>query len=217
MRLLRLGTQSARKLRRFGFALASAVLVPGLAVAQLTTGVIEGTLRALDGSSAAGAEIVITGGTGFRTVIHSDSNGEFVLTLPYGRYSLSGSRQPGAVASGVTVFVAPLQTARVDMVIGPSGAIAGLQAPRTLGIWTDASIGRLYPEGFSLPGLLLSREPSSVTEPLDFTGLGDNRLARRVTAGIFLDRHAIQASWDGCNRFLSARTSGDSARRRSAR
>jgi hypothetical protein len=183
MRLLRLGTQSARKLRRSGFALASAFLVPGLAVAQLTTGVIEGTLRALDGSSAAGAEIVITGGTGFRTVIRSDSNGEFVLTLPYGRYSLSGSRQPGALASGVTVFVPPLQTARVDMVIDPSGAIAGLQAPRTLGIWTDASIGRLYPEAFSLPGILLSREPSSVTEPLDFAGLGDNRLALESQRG----------------------------------
>src|SRR5580658_1544834 len=73
MRLLRLGTQSARKLRRSGFALASAFLVPGLAMAQLTTGVIEGTLRALDGSSAAAAEIVITGAIGFRTVIHSDS------------------------------------------------------------------------------------------------------------------------------------------------
>ena len=35
----------------------------------------------------------------------------------------------------------------------------------------------LYPEAFSLQGLLLSREPSSVTEPLDFTGLSDNRLA----------------------------------------
>lgn len=28
-----------------------------------------------------------------------------------------------------------------------------------------------------MPGLLLIREPSSVTEPLDFTGLSDNRLA----------------------------------------
>ena len=50
-------------------------------------------------------------------------------------------------------------------------------AARTPGIWTDATSARLYPEAFSLPGLLLSREPSSVTEPLDFTGLSDNRLA----------------------------------------
>jgi len=45
------------------------------------------------------------------------------------------------------------------------------------GLWTDATSGRLYPEAFSLWGLLLSREPASVTEPLDFVGLGDNRLA----------------------------------------
>jgi hypothetical protein len=38
-------------------------------------------------------------------------------------------------------------------------------------IWTDATSGRVYAEALSLPGLLLSRELSSVTEPLDFTGL----------------------------------------------
>jgi hypothetical protein len=36
---------------------------------------------------------------------------------------------------------------------------------RTPGIWTDSTSGRVYPEAFSLLGLLLSREPSSVTEP----------------------------------------------------
>ena len=127
----------------------------------------------------AGSPIVVTGAAGFRIVIHPDSNGEFVMTLPYGQYRLSGDIQSSAESSGPAVFVAPLQTARVDLVLTASGAIRGVQlAPvRTAGIWTDATGGRLYPEAFSLPGLLLSREPFSVTEPLDFMGLTDNRLA----------------------------------------
>jgi hypothetical protein len=148
--------------------LATLVFVPGALLAQITTGVLEGTLRAPDGRSVAGAPILITGGAGFRTVIHSNSKGGFSMTLPYGRYQLSGN----------TVFVAPLQTARLDLVMDASGAIHSAQlAGQTRGIWSDATSGRLYPEAFSLAGLLLSREPSSVTEPLDFTGLSDNRLA----------------------------------------
>jgi hypothetical protein len=144
-------------------------------LAQLTTGAIEGTLRASDGRPVAGSPILIAGGAGFRAVIHSTSNGEFAVTLPYGRYCLSGGVQRGAACSGPTVFVAPWQTARFDLVVDASGSAR--PAPRTPGIWADAPSGRLYPEAFSVPGLLLSREPSSVTEPLDFTGLGDNRLA----------------------------------------
>jgi hypothetical protein len=71
-----------------------------------------------------------------------------------------------------------LQTVRLDLVMDASVAIHGVQpAARTPGIWTDATSARLYPDAFSLPGLLMSREPSSVTEPLDFSGLSDNRLA----------------------------------------
>lgn len=109
-------------------------------MAQLTTGAIDGTLRAMDGRPLADLPILITGGAGFRTVIHSNSNGEFAMTLPYGRYSLSGDVQGGAESSGATVFVAPLQTTRFDLVINASGSIRGVQpAARTLGIWTDAT------------------------------------------------------------------------------
>ena len=96
---MRLGTRSAvspccgssRSLPavRLGLLLATAVLVPGALLAQLTTGAIEGTLRATDGRPLADSPILITGGAGFRTVIHSNSNGEFAMTLPYGRYRLS--------------------------------------------------------------------------------------------------------------------------------
>jgi hypothetical protein len=132
----------------------------------------------MDGRPVANAPILITGGVGFRIVIHSSSNGEFALALPYGRYRLSGGLRPGTEASEVAVLIAPLQTARIDLVIDASGTIRTAQAAtETPVIWTDTTRGRLYPEAFSLPGLLLGREPSSVTAPLDFAGLSDNRLA----------------------------------------
>jgi hypothetical protein len=160
---------------RLGLLLAAAALFPGTLPAQSTTGAIEGTLRAADGRPVAGAPILITGGGGFRAVIHSASNGEFAVTLPYGRYRLSGA----------TVFVAPWQTVRIDLAMGASGTVRGVQTgARTPGIWADATGGRVYPEAFSLPGLLLSREPSSVTEPLDFAGLSDNRMAVESQRGL---------------------------------
>src|SRR5260370_41041213 len=100
------------------------------------------------------------------------------MILPYGRYRLSGGVQHDGESSGATVFVAPLRTVRIDLVLDASGANRGvLPAAMTPGIWTDTTTGRLYPEAFSLPGLLLSREPASVTQPLNFTGRDDNRLA----------------------------------------
>lgn len=75
------------------------------------------------------------------------------------------------------MVVTPLETKRVDLVKDPSGAIRILESrSRTPDHWVDNTKARRYPEPFSLQGLLLSREPSSVTEPLDFTGLSDNRL-----------------------------------------
>src|SRR6202012_2711175 len=193
--VVRLGTRSAASLcssnsrrppdiGRLGLLLATVTLMPSAMLSQLTTGSIEGTLRATDGRPVAGAPILVTGGAGVRIVIHSNSNGEFTMTLPYGQYRLSGAAQLRAVSSLVTpffvtpFFVTPLQTTRLDLVIDASGSIRGAQpAARTPGMWTDGTAGRLYPEAFSLPGVLLSREPSTVTQPLDFAGLSDTRLA----------------------------------------
>ena len=160
---------------RFGLLLAVAALVQGNLFAQLTTGAIRGTLRTTDGRAVAGSPLLITGGAGFRTVVHSNSNGEFAETLPYGRYRLSTDVTHDA---GITIFVVPYQTTRFDIVIDASGLIRDVQSSAgTPGIWSDTTRGRVYPEAFSLPGLLLSGEPSVVTEPLNFTGLSDNRLA----------------------------------------
>ena len=137
---------------RLGFLLAIVFWVPEALLAQLTTGTIEGTSFGMDGHPPPGGGILITDGVRFRTLIHSNSRGEFILTLPYGQYRLSGDFPNRAANSGATVFVAPLQTTRLDLVIGASGAIRGEQlAARTPGIWTDAPSGRLYP-GAIQPG-----------------------------------------------------------------
>jgi len=148
-------------------------------LAQLTTGTVAGTLRSADGHRVAGESILITGGAGLGIRIRTNSKGEFFATLPYGRYRLSREVQRSAESSGATVFVAPLQDARIDLVMDTSGAIRVMQlaAARMPGIWADDTSGRRFPEPLSLTGVLLSREPSSVTEPLNFVGLSDNRLA----------------------------------------
>lgn len=117
-------------------------------MAQLNTGAIEGTARP-------GESILITGANGFRVTVPTDSRGRFFVVLPYGRYRVAG----------VAVFVAPLQTARLNMA-----------RPPFPGVWTAVPRDRAYAEPFSLTGLLAARAPAGVTEPLDFTGLDDNRL-----------------------------------------
>jgi hypothetical protein len=159
----RLATRSAAS--RFCSSSKLALLVlaafPAILSGQLTTGVIAGLLRTADGQPAGGSQIVITGGAGFHAAIHTNAQGEFTLTLPYGLYQLDG----------VSLTVAPLSTTRVELTAGGSGI-----QPYP-GLWTDATRGQVYPEALSLQGVLLAREPASVTEPLDFLDLSDNRLA----------------------------------------
>ncbi len=151
--MVRLGTQSAASpccasssslpaIRQLGPLLATLLFVPGVLIAQLTTGTIEGTLRATDGRPVAGSPILITGGAGFHLTIQSNSNGEFAITLPYGRYRFTGDVQLGAASSSAMIFVAPLQTTHFDLVVDGSGSIHGAKpSARTPGIWTDATSG----------------------------------------------------------------------------
>jgi hypothetical protein len=145
--------------------------------AQLTTGFVVGAVRNAAGRAASHAAILITGGAGFKTVIHTNSTGRFTLSLPYGRYLLSsgGSTQ----GTGVALVVSPLQTNSVDLLIDAMGELH-ISPQRQLlhfGLWQDATRASKFPEGFSLQSALASRDPGSVTVPLDFTGIADNRLA----------------------------------------
>src|SRR5690242_17504262 len=117
--------------------------------AQLTTGTVEGHLLTSDGHPAENAPLIITGGAGFHLTIRTGAAGAFSVTLPYGTYRFSD----------LPVFVAPLQTTSLEI---RSGA-ADPELQSAPGLWHDASRARVYPEPFSLPGILLSREPETVT------------------------------------------------------
>ena len=108
---------------------------------------VEGTLHAPDDQPLALSAITVSGHAGFRAVFHTDRRGAFSLVLPYGRYRISD----------VTVDVVPLWTIHLE-----------LKAP--------APLAGPLPGGFSLPSGLLLREATAISEPLDFTGLSDNRL-----------------------------------------
>src|SRR6185436_10620340 len=117
------------------------------------------------------APILVTGSAGFRAEIRTAMDGDFGVVLPYGEYRFS------VVGSTVDVYVAPLETTRVDLVIDGPARRMEENAAHLSGVFVDATRARTYPEAMSLHGILLSREPTSVTEPLDFTGLNSYRLA----------------------------------------
>ncbi|HEY1203778.1 MAG: TonB-dependent receptor [Bryobacteraceae bacterium] len=145
-------------------AVRFAFLFPALLLAQLTTGFVEGTLHA-----TGGAKILITGGAGFRASVVTDASGRFAIALPNGRYEFSLDARPGAA-----VLVTPHETTSLDLVVDLAGLLHAPPAP----------LAPTYPEAYSLQGVLLSREPATVTEPLDFTGLADNRLAVESQSGV---------------------------------
>jgi|SRR5579871_885791 len=129
--------------------------------AQISTGVVEGVVRGIDGKLRAGAAICITGPLQWQTSITTDSKGEYSLVLPYGEYRFQ-------VAGGNTrVYVHPLQTVHVDLVIQAGGDVHADESGER---------DRRMPELTTLQGILLNQEPASVIEPIDFTGLRDNRV-----------------------------------------
>jgi hypothetical protein len=171
---------------RLAALLTAAVFVPHILRAQLTTGTVAGVLHASDGHGKADSAIVVTGNLGYRTTIRTTAGGEFFLVLPYGEYSFSGVR----------VWVAPIETTRLDLVIDQSDAVHVRDMNRSdAGVWLDAPRSGVYPEAFGVQGVLLSREASSVTQPLDLAGLSDNRLVLESQRGF--SRTATQYSLQG--------------------
>src|SRR6516225_959680 len=96
---------------RPALALALALALPGVALGQLTTGTVEGFLRTADGRAAAGAPIEVIGAAGFHRTVRTSAEGTFTLILPYGHYRISGR----------SVFVAPLQNTRINLVTDTPG------------------------------------------------------------------------------------------------
>lgn len=156
---------------------AVALLAPALLLAQLTTGVIEGTLTGPDGGPRSRAVILVTGSLGLKTQIQTQADGGFAVALAYGVYRLRTGERDGL--EPVIVEVAPLQTTRLNLVMDASGTLrqASPVAVDSAGVFADKTRGSEVPEAFTLQGMLLAREPLSVTQPLDFTGLNDNHLS----------------------------------------
>lgn len=147
------------------------ILAAGLH-AQLITGIVEGTLHDDNGDARSGARIVFTGNPGTRASVLTNAEGEFSIALPYGEYRIEGAAGDLRIVAGV------FQTTRLDLVIDGSGAVRENRARETRapGIWSDALRDRTVAAEPTLQGLLLNRAPDIVTEPLNFTGVSDNRL-----------------------------------------
>lgn len=110
-----------------------------------------------------GAPVVITGAAGTRWNLRSDNEGEFEAILPYGEYEVAE-----AGARPVSVSIRPFETTRCNPrqeILPPEGAS-----------WSADLRVRVDPPTYSLAGLLRQREPTTVTEPLDFGGLAGNVL-----------------------------------------
>ena len=142
--------------------------------AQLTTGVVEGALRDPNGQSQPNATLVITGALHFRTVVQTDAYGAFAVALPYGEYVFNIA--DGKDRAGVRVLVDAVQIARVDLAIDGAGVLHGMAGERQPGVWLRSGRDREFPDATTLAGELVNEETASATEPLNFTGLRDNRV-----------------------------------------
>jgi hypothetical protein len=150
--------------------------------AQLALGRIEGVVRTLDGKALPTVGVLIEGG-GLRIVERADADGRFAVALPFGQYRISLENVPSDAAP---VEIVPLENLRVTLVIAPGMPVhistTGAAAP---GAWVGHALAcplsspcaGFYPEGFSLASALFALDPGTVTAPLDFSGLADNRLA----------------------------------------
>lgn len=138
----------------------AALIFTTIASAQILTGRLEGTILAPDGRPRPNEALEISGAAGLKITVRTDEQGRFALVLPYGDYRVNG----------VPVRVDPLATTRADLVLNPQGPMP--PPPRHPNF--RRRIGNPLP--FSMQGTVASLDPTTVSEPVDFTGLADNRL-----------------------------------------
>jgi hypothetical protein len=152
-------------------------------LAQITTGTVIGDLRDAEGVPVQTA-IAISSELGFRAQVDTDAQGAFLLTLPYGRYELTVRDYRVSASSAVFIDIEPLQNQEFNLVIDNSGKLRIQAQPgENPGVWAGSPTQELYPETFNFSGLMLRSDASTATQPLDFVGLGDNRLAWQSQRG----------------------------------
>jgi hypothetical protein len=133
---------------------ALAPLCPG----QLTTGALAGLVVDEQGSPRTEAPVLIEGEPGLSVRVRCDQRGRFQAVLPHGLYRLSAEGAPP-----VSVAVVAFEITPVTLVVGSTGLAAREPA-------------LTYADTFTVPGRLLLFEPTTVSEPLDFSGLASMRL-----------------------------------------
>ena len=125
---------------------------------------------------------MISSDLGFRAAVDTDAEGGFLLTLPYGRYELAVRDRRHSISSTVAIDIEPLQNQEISLVIDASGNLRiEIEPAENAGVWSGSP--HRYPEAFNFSGVMLSREPATATQPLNFAGLGDNRLAWQSQRG----------------------------------
>jgi hypothetical protein len=151
---------------------------------QISTGTVTGTLQDVEGEPVKAA-VMISSELGFRAMVNSDAHGEFFLTLPYGHYELLVQNPGVSTSSAVSIDIEPLQNQEIRLVIDSSGNLrTEARINENAGIWAGSPQRDSYPEAFNFAGVLLSREPATAAQPLNFAGLGDNRLAWQSKRGL---------------------------------
>ena len=162
--------------------LALVLLSSPILLAQMSTGIVTGTLRDAE-APVEGATIVISSGLGLRAAVKTDERGAFFLTLPYGRYQLKVENGRASPSSAVSVVIEPLENQDLHLIVTTSGNLR-IEAQRAVnaGFWA-VSPTEGYPTARTFAGLMLDREPATSAQPLNYSGLGDNRLAWQSQRG----------------------------------
>lgn len=174
--------------------------ISGTLSAQLTTGTIAGTVRDDDGTPVAAVTVVVSGVAGFQATTRTNSEGEFILTVPYGRYELSVEAPRVSQPFHATISVAPLQTTRINLAVNALHIVEARSTSEP-GLWAETPRQGTYPQAFDLQGVLLSHEPATAAEPLDFAGLQNHRLGVLSQRGF---------SWTGTQYKLAGMDATDS-------
>jgi hypothetical protein len=165
-----------------------ALLLPGLFLAhnlsaQIATGHVTGKIRDV-GGEALNVAIAISAAPNYRSTTHTDARGTFSLTLPYGRYHLDIQFPRSSLSTSVPIDVEPLQNQNIVIIVDSSGQIRLENEPaENAGIGAARPEEDRYPEAFNFSGIMLEREAATAALPLNFTGLGDNRLGWQSQRG----------------------------------
>jgi hypothetical protein len=147
---------------------------------QSTTGTLLGKVVNGNGLPLSGVTVRLTGHpAASRIQVSTNARGEFEFVLPYGDCEISADSAPA-----VALHIYALQVSYSTLVIGAasSGSTAaeqdaGSDAAHLFESWrATGSAAVTYPDSYSLSGLLLSREPASVTQPIDHMGVNNMRL-----------------------------------------